>query len=297
MKNENIEFTQTTIPSTTYRYSIIYSSFSFCHSETNGGAICCESSSKSILFVNGCHFYHCYTDANGGSIYAQNKIEIKCSYANNCFAQILCGFLCSLKNSFFRSISSSYCKATNLAMRISGEKAEIKTMNETYQYSEGQVSGVSSHSDIGLLTFLTICHCYDQNACTMSIKNKQATLSYSNLFNVSSSSHSTEGLFVFGNGVQANIFNCVFQHFSQKKIITFYDHNHQETIIFNSCTFESNTPISFPSCTTYNLKFISNPTFIITSIPRKCDYPISQCNEKYSMHSLLTLFCSILISI
>ena len=128
-------------------------------------------------------------------------------------------------------------------------------------------------------------------------KNKQATLSYSNLFNVSSSSHSTESFLVFGNGVQANIFNCVFQHFSQKKIITFYDHNHQETIIFNSCTFESNTPISFPSCTTYNLKFISNPTFIITSIPRKCDYPISQCNEKYSMHSLLTLFCSILISI
>ena len=188
----DVSFKQTTIPVEINRYRVEITSFSFCHSKENGGAILCDRSLSSAQYtyfsVHLCSFFHCSTEKIGASIFTNSTFKLTCTSINHCHSSIDGGCLFSNYYSEISQFSSNYCKSNDVILRVDGIQALFTAANESNQYSNYQVSGVSVRAPKGDFKFFTFCHLYDKESCTIVFKTPQGgNLQYSNVLNSISS--------------------------------------------------------------------------------------------------------------
>ena len=85
LSNSSIYSSNLTLSDDTY---VTYCSFVYCHSQTNGGALCLESSGKR-LYIEYSTFKNCSTSNSLGA-------AIQKSYEGDCVISFVCGINCSL---------------------------------------------------------------------------------------------------------------------------------------------------------------------------------------------------------
>ena len=257
-------------------YNVIYSYFSFCQTETYGGAIFCDcqtqtqSQSQNIkLNTILCVFYQCSAGKRGGSIYTNIPIKVSCSLINHCKlieeTQSHGMSLSTFGNASIDSCSSNFCSGYGATFEFFGKESIFQNSNESYQYAQYQCSGFGIEGYKCNVSFLTIAHIYDDDGCTLVFKcPEQSYVNYMNVFNSSSSQTSSHGLFLFSRGANIVISDSIFQINYHHSLIEYFEKNNKEIIIFRNCVFDTTIEFTFPSCETQNVQKSNNPTYITT---------------------------------
>lgn len=250
----------------------------------DGGAICINDTvNKAVISL--CSFLACYSSNDAGSIYSMCKTIIKCSLISKSKAHHNCGAVYANANNI-NLLSNDCSKSRSGSISFIGSETNVSSINESsceswYQNSCFYLS--SYYSNIKLSTFINNS---DQDGCSFNIYISKSSVSYLNLFNISSSSNANYGLLLFGQGCDVSFNTCLFSHNNQPCIVSYYQKNN-DIIVFENCMFNSKYNI-LSDCSSNNVQFVSSATFIVYTNYGSCIMqPKSVCRQnRYRMSNM-----------
>ena len=307
-----LNYYKETLTLSNFNYYIELSNFINCKNANFGGAIFCENQ-ESNLFITISLFYKCRvynaTDSSNNNNKESHGGCVYYSSSNSCYTNKCSQFLHSASDFRAATIYSDAkdFKCFDTSMDISegdrstfmmhGNQSQVRSLNISNIKVQYQVSGfITRCTDKIDIKFATLVNLSERAGCAMTFYLcEEGILQYSNVFNASS--QNSFSLLMFGQGSHVNISNCVFQLNDYDSITGFYPAYNQEIINIIDCVFDSNLTNNFKNCSTQNITFTQNPTFIITSISSICKIRKTNCPcNAVDSHSYLKYIAIIMLS-
>ena len=272
--------------------------------DVNGGAIFCNSTGAN-LYVTISFFYRCSSSLKGACIFygSYSTLITKCLQLSHGHSDDSAPTIYSNSNNF-QCINNGMdvLDAYSTCLTMFGGMAQLRSINISNTKIDYQVGGfISRCRDKVDIKYVTLLNTYDNNGCTITIYySKNANMEYMNVFNstVNSTAISTYGLLLFGYGAYVSISNSVFQHYNHNANVAYFESDNEQITITN-CVFDTICETTLKNCTTNNIRFVSDPTYIVGS-------PLSQicklrgtlciCNQSIVQNYMVFVVIVFLIS-
>ena len=266
---------------------IFGNTFESCVCESDGGSIFIGSSLLKA-WVSQCSFSHCI-GAYGGCICSHCYVTLQCSsfFANEAKNY---GSTFNSKKSMFASMLSMYDNYAKESTYIFyGQQSEAKNINASKTRVWYDLSCFTTHCSNLIQKYTSFYNCSSINNYALFFYQGYANLSFSNFIEIKCERINSV-FFLFGNGCQCFISNCIIYDSKFNKAVAFYDQK-ENTVKIDNCNYNTDEQ-DFANCETSNIYFKSTKTYIIIFSDATCMriHQTSKPCTKSSNTLLLTTF-------